>query len=286
MSCSPPSPAAELALSLIEGLKTELYLSPKPGLVDRLDNGSHPDLSLAAMEASIELFEYYLCDLIRELDEGDEVEALIRIGRNAEERMFRHLGTNTHKGAIFLGGLLVCARARVDTEEPRRLRLKLAELAGRFFERTPARVSNGERVRRRLGRSGVVGEALCGLPSLFDLALPAWGQAQALGWDERRSRFFMMARLMQQVEDTTALHRCGEAGLARLRGDGRRIEELMLRGCDPAALLSRLNGEYRALNLTMGGVADLLGIASGYLLHLRNRVQAPEALPAMAAVSR
>ena len=31
----------------------ELYLTPKPGLVDLADNGSHPDLSVPIMERSI-----------------------------------------------------------------------------------------------------------------------------------------------------------------------------------------------------------------------------------------
>ena len=42
-----------LAQALVTGARLELDLTPKPGLVDRLDRGSHPDLSFALMEESI-----------------------------------------------------------------------------------------------------------------------------------------------------------------------------------------------------------------------------------------
>ena len=44
-----------LADGLARGAALELYLTPKPGLVDLADCGSHPDLSLAVMERSIRI---------------------------------------------------------------------------------------------------------------------------------------------------------------------------------------------------------------------------------------
>jgi triphosphoribosyl-dephospho-CoA synthase len=86
-----------------------------------------------------------------------------------------------------------------------------------------------------------------------------------MGGNTRQAAFFMLSRLMQTVEDTTALHRCGRAGLAQLQRDGRLLEAMLTEGFDPVPLLTKLNVEYRALNLTMGGVADLLGLALGCL---------------------
>jgi hypothetical protein len=40
---------------------------------------------------------------------------------------------------------------------------------------------------------------------------------------------------------------------------------MLIEGFDPVPLLTRLNLEYRAMNLTMGGVANLLGVAFGVL---------------------
>jgi hypothetical protein len=70
-----------------------------------------------------------------------------------------------------------------------------------------------------------------------------------------------MAALMCRLEDTTTLHRGGRAGLERIRSDGARLSELLARGEDPVVHLARWNDEYRAIGLTMGGVADCLALA-------------------------
>ena len=74
-----------------------------------------------------------------------------------------------------------------------------------------------------------------------------------------RAAFRALAVLMQRVEDTTAVARCGP-GLARLRRDGAALETLLDRGEDPTPVLSTWNEEYRTMRLTMGGVADCLAL--------------------------
>jgi len=69
-----------------------------------------------------------------------------------------------------------------------------------------------------------------------------------------------MARLMEIVEDTTAIHRCGAAGLERIRQDGAALRKALQAGLDPVPLLAAWNEEYRRLGLTMGGVADCLAL--------------------------
>ena len=71
---------------------------------------------------------------------------------------------------------------------------------------------------------------------------------------------------MQTVQDTTALRRCGQQGLDTLRADGARLERLVARREHLPFLRERYR-EYRRLNLTMGGVADLLGLALGWLVY-------------------
>ena len=65
---------------------------------------------------------------------------------------------------------------------------------------------------------------------------------------------------MERVEDTTALHRAGAAGLARIRWDGARLAALLDAGEDPDARLAEWNDDYRRERLTMGGVADCLAV--------------------------
>ena len=80
------------------------------------------------------------------------------------------------------------------------------------------------------------------------------------GWPQNHARFYLMAILMQRVEDTTALHRCGPEGLARLRTDGRTLQRLLEQGQAPEAWLASLNEDYVRMGLTMGGVADCMAI--------------------------
>jgi triphosphoribosyl-dephospho-CoA synthase len=254
-----------LAAALLRGLRAELSLTPKPGLVDLWDNGSHADLSLPKMLASIELLGLYFSELTRALGAGAGSSELIALGRAAEERMLARLGTNTHKGAIFLGGLLLVGCFRAADGAPQTLRSAVAEVAEEIIARLSPGASHGAVVRQSYRVGGILEEARAGLPSLFEVALPAWQQSLALWNQPLRGSFAMLAALMQRVEDTTALHRCGPPGLERLRRDGGELELLLGQGGDPLPLLQRLNEDYRQMNLTMGGVADMLGLAFGYL---------------------
>jgi triphosphoribosyl-dephospho-CoA synthase len=69
-----------------------------------------------------------------------------------------------------------------------------------------------------------------------------------------------MAVLMQRVEDTTAIRRCGLEGLSRLRRDGARLQRLLEQQQAPEPMLAALNQEYRRSGLTMGGVADCMAL--------------------------
>lgn len=266
MNSSPPSALERLAGSLARGLRRELFLTPKPGLVDLFDSGSHPDLSLTAMALSIDLLEGYFLEVAEALEGGADLTEMGRLGRRAERAMQQRFGTNTHKGTIFLGGLLLVARKRAGTDRLREMRRAVSLAAGEFFAGKDLARTNGGRARKRFGAGGILGETLAGLPSLFEVALPAYREGLLLPHGgHHQASLLMMARLMRRVEDTTALHRCGPGGLARLGRDGGHLERQVLTGIDPLPLLLRLNGEYCRLNLTMGGVADLIGLAFAWL---------------------
>ncbi len=264
MNCLNRSQLDAFASALIEGFKAELYLTPKPGLVDLLNNGSHPDLSLLTMSRSIRLLRGYLNTLCDALFSDADLPELIDIGLRAEKRMLAELGTNTHRGGIFLAGLLLCAGRQADPADRQAFRQAVRNQARRFFEITAQPDSNGQRARERYQVGGIVAEACQGLPTLFEEALPLLLQAM----EGPQVGFLAMARLMRKVDDTTSLSRCGEEGLQQLRSAGRQLEETILEGVDPFPLLLELDRDFRARNLTMGGVADLLGIGFGYSSYL------------------
>ncbi len=255
-----------LATALANGLRAELYLTPKPGLVDLRDNGAHPDLNLLLMCRSIRLVDGYLQELAGALLRNAKPDELITIGRQAEQIMIRQLGSNTHRGGIFLCGLILVAADQANPDDPQALQQSVIQIASAFFAGREEPISNGELVRRRYPAAGIVTEALAGLPNLFDTILPILYDRRTL--EEPRRIYLALARLMQRVQDSTSIHRCGAQGLTLLRHSGARLEECILGGHDPTPLLTQTNREFRRHNLTMGGVADLLGIGLGYAGYL------------------
>ena len=280
MNCSSPIALEALAGALIEGARRELELTPKPGLVDRADCGSHPDLSFALMQRSLGLVADYLGELVISLAAGEDFAAQRAIALRAEQRLLDELGTNTHKGYIFLSGMLLIARRRAGSADEDALRAQLAALSEEFFapdsdpsaprDAEGAR-TNGGCARQRYHSGGIVAEALAGYPSVFEHGLPAYRAARRharTAAHERRdaASFALLARLMQTVDDTTTLHRAGPAGLARVKCDGARLERAVAAGDDYHALLDELNRDYVRANITIGGVADLLGISYALLI--------------------
>ena len=244
----------------------ELYLTPKPGLVDLMDNGSHPDLSVPVMEQSIGIVAEYLEKIVVSLKSDEPFSGQKALAIKAEQQLYDELGTNTHKGYIFLSGMLLIARRHAGASDEFSVRKSLSSISEDFFRTSAEKNTNGEKARKKFNAGGIVREAIDGYPSLFEEALPAFRQSL----EQRRcittASFAMMARLMQTVDDTTTLHRSGLPGLERVRQDGRMLEAVIADGGEFISCLEELNHQYKRLNITIGGVADMLGIAFGCLL--------------------
>jgi triphosphoribosyl-dephospho-CoA synthetase len=258
---------AILARNIAHGAMFQLRLTPKPGLVDLRDNGSHSDLSFVLMARSASLLPAYF----RELQEAQRcrgLSACIEAGRRAEDRMLATVGSNTHRGYIFLGGLFLLASAG-EVDGIGEFRLRIMAAAEDFFATVDSvpdlrdrrhGESHGARVRREHSLGGIRAEALAGLPSVFEVGLPALASFHQDSGDFGLASLYAFSRLMQVVEDTTAVHRCGLEGLARIRHDGTRLQRVIEEGGDHLVLLEQWNEEYRSMRLTMGGVGDCLSL--------------------------
>ncbi len=113
------SMAAEYA---VRSLLYEVCVTPKPGLVDRLNSGSHRDMDIYTfMNSSASLFPYFERCFLIAYDSAaaheDPCETFSRLrtpGKLAENRMLRATdGINTHKGAIFTMGIVCGALGRL-----------------------------------------------------------------------------------------------------------------------------------------------------------------------------
>jgi triphosphoribosyl-dephospho-CoA synthase len=253
--------------------------------VDLADSGSHPDLSFSVMKRSVALVREYLGEVARSLADAEPLVSQVALARAAEARMRERFGTNTHKGALFLGGMVLVARSRIRCDDEHALRAALGRAASEVRPLLANHGTHGAAARALFRVRGILGEVAHGLPSVFEVALPAFRAAVASGEAGDMPAFRMMASLMRTVEDTTALHRCGAVGLATLRADGARLDAVLdERGARGAAeFLRERNGAYRAANLTMGGVADLLGVAFGWLAW-RGELARGKALRSRAAI--
>ena len=100
-------------------LLDEVYTTPKAGLVDNRNNGSHTDMDVSLFVKSAHSLTPYFHRCIkigyetRHLSEDTAFKQLREAGIDAEKTMFQATnGVNTHKGAIFSIGIMCAAAGR------------------------------------------------------------------------------------------------------------------------------------------------------------------------------
>lgn len=113
--------SADLAASAaVRGLLYEVSTTPKPGLVDRNNSGSHSDMDfftfLDSSASLIPWFREFFCLGWDHADEAEEqlFERLRYAGQRAESAMFSATnGINTHKGLVFASAILCGALGKI-----------------------------------------------------------------------------------------------------------------------------------------------------------------------------
>jgi triphosphoribosyl-dephospho-CoA synthase len=212
--------AAWLASLAQQSLIAEAELTPKPGLVDRRGPGVHADLSLALMRRSALAIEPYFHEMAL-LSDGTRPSQTVReqlaaIGRNAERAMLMATGgSNSHKGAIWILGLLISAAAMEDEVDCTAAGIAAtAQAIASFEDRAgPQLVSHGDIVAKRYGVSGARGEAGQGFPHVIDVGLPTLRRRRTQGATEAAARLDTLLSIMSCLEDTCLLYRGGIVAL-------------------------------------------------------------------------
>lgn len=262
--------AARVARLAVRSLYQELCLYPKPGLVSLVDNGSHDDMDALTFVRSLFSLRHYFRQICLAGWNNAPFSRLRQLGIEAEAAMLRATrGINTHRGAIFSLGLLCAsagrARAQGMASSPASLRAVLlirwgAELAGHAAVK-PAQQpsSNGLRVAARYAVSGAREEGALGLPSVFEVGVPALLAATARGASARCARIDTLYALMAHVSDSNVYHRAGPEGAQFVRQQAQRF--LALGGTRHQrwhALALEDHQNFVGLRLSPGGAADLL----------------------------
>lgn len=244
-----------LAQAAAHALRTELDLTPKPGLVDLRGAGAHRDMSHALMVRSIEALRPTLLAVARAAygPELPHCAALMAIGIAGEEQMLRATGgVNTHRGALFAIGLATAAAAHLLHTEgrvrpdalQRTIRLVAAD-----FKQPPA--THGALVRQQYRVGGALGNALGGYADLFAQWLPFLQAHEAEPYALHR----LLLRIIATLDDTNLLHRAGGERAAQARCEAARVEAQFT----PDAL-EALCRDFTAHNLSPGGAADMLAL--------------------------
>ena len=252
----------------------EACTAPKPGLVDRFDSGSHEDMDIFTFLSSSAALQPYFAQCAAVGQETahlppEETLAALRLpGRLAEGRMYRATGgANTHKGAVFIMGLLCGALGRLDRgqwSDP----AAVLEECGRMASGLTARELEGADVRTEGQRSfqcyslrGIRGEAEDGFPAVKKQGLPALERALAEGKTLEEAGCEALLALMAVTEDTALVHRAGRDGWQETQT---RAAGLLAQGVTREGLM-QLGREMQEKRYSPGGSADLLSVC--YLLH-------------------
>lgn len=254
MEYIPESSIPYLVADLAErALRLELDTTPKPGLVDRRDNGAHKDMDYALMSKSISALRPYLTRLAVESAKDIDPAKIKEIGIEAEKAMLKATGrVNTHKGALFCIGLSVAVASYLASTTGSVQAYSFKELVSRVASEIPsAEGTHGAEARRSFKVRGALENARLAYPELFSDWLPYY---RGLENDPHRCHKTLL-HIMTTLDDTNILHRRGEEGLARAKSEAARLlEDFSESG------LSSLNKDFIRENISPGGSADMLSL--------------------------
>jgi triphosphoribosyl-dephospho-CoA synthase len=256
--------AEHLAELARQALVAEAELTPKPGLVDRRGAGAHSDLSLDLMRRSASAIAPFFADMATAAQSMPFSNALrtevAAIGRAAEFAMLQVTGgSNSHKGAIWILGLLVTAAGQDIESNPDTIAKGAGLLASLPDSVRPQLVSHGDMVRARYGVTGARGEAIANFPHIVHIGLPALLAARKKGCTETNSRLSALLDIMARLDDTCVLYRGGAEGLTIVQKGASDI--LHAGGPGSAAgdqAMLQLDHELFIRTISPGGSADIL----------------------------
>lgn len=265
--------AQSLASSAYAALIAEVEATPKPGLVDRNNNGAHRDMDLALFLRSAAALRPYFARMAASVLAGwenDPVQIMAQLraeGIAAEQAMFAATGgINTHKGAIFSMGLLIAGKALAlragGDAVANAAALAQSDLTAELQRAGKRPETNGEHVYARYAARGARGEAASGFPTACAAKAVYAAYLQAgKGWNDALA--LTLPHSMAALQDTNLLHRGGPEGLHFVQQSARAV--LALPETERIPALLALDAELIKRNLSPGGSADILSLAA--LLH-------------------
>ncbi|WP_308556438.1 triphosphoribosyl-dephospho-CoA synthase CitG [uncultured Lactobacillus sp.] len=256
-----------IAQDAIRALLYEVVTAPKPGLVDPISSGPHPDMdTYLFIDSSLSLQPYFeeavrIGANFKGKNLTEMFNKLRQAGIEAEKTMFAATNNvNTHKGAIFSLGVLVCAESYRETSGGDTFEIvkKMTKgLVRHDLKNLNHKQTAGEKEYLQYGKTGIRGEAEAGYPIVKDIALPFLKNSTG----ELKARLLdTLMKIATETEDSNLIKRAGniqvltwlkEVANNYLRLGGYNSEK-------GRKYLDQLNQVCLKNNYSLGGCADLL----------------------------
>lgn len=272
-----------------QALQAELDTTPKPGLVDKDNNGAHRDMDYALMQRSIDTLHPYLVKLaLLGCADALPTHASIRdIGIEAEKAMLSATnGVNTHKGALFSMGLAVVAAAheerKIAANEEQILKERnggedvlvslqttIKALAASFPDTNGTHGSKAKLLSKgTTAIKGALDNAREGYEILFAEWLPFYIERR-----KERDAYTLhktLLRIMCDLDDTNVIYRTDLATAEEVKQEARALldsfskahtaEDKEKRIAAELLALKDMDKRYTARNISPGGAADMLSL--------------------------
>lgn len=258
-------------------LQAELDTTPKPGLVDRNNNGAHRDMDHALMQRSIQALHPYFVRLAQLgfTDKQPCHDEIVNIGIEAEREMFKATGgVNTHKGALFSIGLAAVALAGeafsritqaercgtmayndVNSKQIQSLSNSIASLA-RLFPDTNG--THGSKAKANNILKGALDNAREGYTQLFKAWLPFYIDRIAEG--DNHALHKTLLRIMCDLDDTNIVYRTSIETMKEVKTEAKQMLDTSRNIVNFEAALQAMNTDYIHRNISPGGSADMLSL--------------------------
>ena len=272
--------SASIAKIAEKSLILEVETTPKPGLVDLNNSGSHTDMDVGTFRKSATALVPYFskCFEIGAETKKQTAEAtfleLRAAGLMAEKAMYEATGgINTHKGVIYSLGVLLGAIGRLWTAgRPIADISRILTEASILVQKSPAvdfdiasGATAGERLFIQRGLTGIRGEVASGFSSVVNHSLPIYEAGIADELSQNDAGVQALLKLISIIEDTNVYHR-GGAGGAQF---AKQYAASLLSSTFDQNAVNQMDDEFIKRNLSPGGAADLLAIT--YFLDMIKR---------------
>lgn len=258
-------------------LHAELDTTPKPGLVDKDNNGAHRDMDHALMSRSIRALHPYFVRLalLGFADDMPSHDDIVKTGIEAERAMFEATnGVNTYKGALFSMGLAVVAAAgkawQGSSITPQALSAAISKLAFAFPD---TKGTHGSKAKQTAASEtatfkGALDNAREGYPMLFNDWLPFYASLSKNG--EPHALHLTLLRIMCDLDDTNIVYRTSLAMMKQVKEESRSVLSRWSEathgtpqadgGTNLDTILGDMNRSFVQRNISPGGSADMLSL--------------------------